>query len=103
MPKSLLEQFADFAATKPPNEKYNYNDLYECAAAQFFATTEINYKINYIEIYPLASVEEIALSHRGPKYAEYDDIETAAFWGNGTWGQAHKTALKLLELRKVYA
>jgi hypothetical protein len=99
MPKSLLEQFADFAATKPPNETYDYNDIFECAAAQFFATT----RIDYMAIYPLPNVAEIALSRRGPEYAEYDDIETAAFWGNGTWGQAHKTALKLLELRKVYA
>jgi hypothetical protein len=102
MPKSLLEQFADFAATKPPNETYDYNDIFECAAAQFFATT----RIDYMAIYPLPNVAEIALSRRGPEYAEYDDIETAAFPREdyySTWGEAHKTALKLLNLRKVYA
>jgi hypothetical protein len=33
--RSMIEQFRDFAASKPADEAYNYEDMHGCAIAQF--------------------------------------------------------------------
>jgi hypothetical protein len=33
--KSMIEQFADFVASKPADEEYTYSDNYGCAFCQF--------------------------------------------------------------------